>query len=38
MNPAILKRAENAEEVNTTNMILEEQVNYLYRIITNPQV
>jgi cytidylate kinase len=35
-NPAILKRAENAVEVNTTNMILEEQVNYIYRIITNP--
>jgi cytidylate kinase len=37
-NPAILKRAENAEEVNTTNMILEEQVIYLYRIITNTQI
>jgi CMP/dCMP kinase len=37
-NPAILKRAGNAEEVNTTNMILEEQVNYLYRLITNPQI
>jgi cytidylate kinase len=37
-NPVILKRAENAEEVNTTNMILEEQVNYLYRVITNPQI
>jgi CMP/dCMP kinase len=35
-NPAILKRAENAMEVNTTNMILEEQVNYIYRIIINP--
>jgi CMP/dCMP kinase len=37
-NPVILKKAEKAIEVDTTNMIIEEQVNYLYRIITNPDI
>lgn len=37
-SPVILRKAENAIVVDTTNMIVEEQVNYLYRIITNPEV
>jgi cytidylate kinase len=36
-SPVILRKAENAIVVDTTNMIVEEQVNYLYRIITNPE-
>jgi len=36
-NPVILRKADNAIVVDTTNMIVEEQVNYLYRIITNPE-
>jgi cytidylate kinase len=36
-NPVILRKAENSIVVDTTNMIVEEQVNYLYRIITNPE-
>lgn len=35
--PAIVKKANDAIQVDTTNMIVEEQVNYLYRIITNPE-
>lgn len=35
--PAIVKKANDAVKVDTTNMIVEEQVNYLYRIITNPE-
>ncbi len=36
--PAIVKKAKDAIKVDTTNMIVEEQVNYLYRIITNPEL
>ncbi len=36
-SPAILKKAKDAITVDTTNMIVEEQVNYLFRIITNPE-
>jgi cytidylate kinase len=36
-SPVILRKAENSIVVDTTNMIVEEQVNYLYRIITNPE-
>lgn len=36
-SPAIVKKAQDAIKVDTTNMIVEEQVNYLYRIITNPE-
>jgi cytidylate kinase len=36
-SPVILRKAENAIVVDTTNMIVEEQVNYLFRIITNPE-
>jgi len=36
-SPVILRKAENAIIVDTTNMIVEEQINYLYRIITNPE-
>lgn len=35
--PAIVKKAHDAIKVDTTNMIVEEQVSYLYRIITNPE-
>ena len=35
--PAIVKKAQDAVKVDTTNMIVEEQVNYLYRIIINPE-
>ncbi len=35
-NPMVLRKADDAVVVDTTNMIIEEQVNYLYRIITNP--
>ena len=35
--PAIVKKAQDAFKVDTTNMIVEEQVNYLYRVITNPE-
>lgn len=35
--PAIVKKANDAVKVDTTNMIVEEQVNYLYRIIINPE-
>ena len=37
-NPGILKKANNAIIVDSTNMIVEEQVNHLYRIITNPEL
>ncbi len=37
-SPVILRKAENAIVVDTTNMIVEEQVNYLFRIITNPEM
>ena len=36
--PIIVKKAHDAIQVDTTNMIVEEQVNYLYRIITNPEI
>jgi len=36
-NPGILKKAGNAIIIDSTNMIIEEQVNHLYRIITNPE-
>lgn len=35
-NPMVLRKADDAVVVDTTNMIIEEQVSYLYRIITNP--
>ncbi|GEM_PF-586830 len=35
-NPSVLRKADDAVIVDTTNMIIEEQVSYLYRLITNP--
>lgn len=36
--PVILKKPENAIIVDTTNMIIEEQVNYLFKLITDPEM
>ncbi len=36
-NPGILRKAEDSIVLNTTYMIVEEQINYLYKAITDPE-